>query len=333
MVSKGLIIGVVIIVIVVAALAVFLMPRLLRPHVIKPTPQLRTNVTTSKSTPPPPPPQEVALNNSLALLKGQYTVWMALNISITLNATSSGFYMTMPFAVINSSSIEVSYSNVTGLKLLVSGPATVTVLFPTRNTTQVLIGLAMFTNTTSLCTAVSPAMARLMNTTVPPGYTSALECTPMSKLSNVTAYVNYLWNGVIGNLTYIGNSTWNGQTTYCFATKEPVVLPLTSQFKSILPANATRNLVNATLSISITDLCLLESGYATLIQGTAVFSATILEPYNNQTLIPVTMGINAPFTASLINYTSTFDSQGFNALLKNPYIQAAPTMPIMQSGG
>ncbi|WP_460173437.1 hypothetical protein [Vulcanisaeta sp. JCM 14467] len=326
--SKGLIIGVVVIVIVVAALAGFLMPGLLRPHVTKSTPPLRTNVTTSKPTPPPPPPQEVALNNSLALLKGQYTVWMAMNVSITLNATSSGFYMAMPFAVINSSGIEVSYSNVTGLKLLISGPATVTVLFPTRNTTQVPIGLAMFTNTTSLCAAVSPAMARFTNTTVPPGYTSALGCTPMSELSNVTAYVNYLWNGVIENLTYIGNSTWNGQTTYCFATKEPVVLPLTSQFKSILPANATRNLVNATLSISITNLCLLESGYATSIQGAAVLSFTILEPYSNQTLVPAIANFNVSFTASLTNYTSAFDSQGFNALLKNPYIQAAQAISI-----
>ena len=296
-VSTGVLVGVVMVVAVVIIAAVMLIPRLLRPHT--------TRLITS-------PLQEIALNNSLALLKSQYTMWGSMKINIAVIITIKGLSLTVPAIYINSSNLEVSWTDIANKpKLYINGPATInytTSLFTSPETLRSQLVMGIYRNGSQLCAITGQPMAYKLSD-IPLNYTGLLTCGSIPNVQAISELATEIMYYVYGNLTYIGNEVWNGQTTYCFTTRKPVIMQLTQELPTLVGNNVTG--IKATLTVRINRLCLLENGIATYVKGSAAL--VVSSPKATSTVI-------IHITENLIRYTTVFDAQGFNALLSHPYI-------------
>ena len=326
-VSTGVLVGIVLAIVIVTVVAVLYIVPVLKPHP-RPTPtpaptpinttttSTTTNSTTTLPPPsPPPPPQEVALNNTLALMTGEYTAWYSIMVNASIIATSQGVTLKFPFLYLNTTRMEVSWSNTTGqYRLYFNGLVTMNYtrnLFAPPEHITTYIVFASYRNGTQVCTITGQPLAN-QTMGVPLNYTGALSCSPLP--SNTTVlheFKDVVVNNVIGNLTYIGNTTWGGEEAYCFATSQPVTVNVTQVLPTLLGINTTAMNITGLLVVNVTSLCLLESGIATYVQGSATL---VLQSQNATAMIPVY------FTLNLLNYTMSFDNQGFNNLLRNPYI-------------
>ena len=318
--STSLLVGIVIVAVVLVVAVLYLVPTLTRPKPAPsppptPTPVTTSNTSTTKPTPPPTPPQEVALNNTLALMTGEYTAWYSITVNASLIATAQGMTLSFPVLYLNTTRMEISWSNTTGqFELYFNGLITMNytrnLFAPPEQMTTYLV-FAAYRNGSQVCTATGQPLAN-QSMGVPLNYTSVLTCNPLPNNTAVLhVFKDVLINSIIGNLTYTGNTTWGGEAAYCFATSQPVTINVTQVLPTLLNTNTTAMNVTGYLVVNITNMCLLENGIVTNLGGTVVL---VLQSQNATAMIPV------DFTLNLLNYTMSFDNQGFNNLLRNPYI-------------
>jgi hypothetical protein len=121
--------------------------------------------------------------------------------------------------------------------------------------------------------------------------------------SNYSRYLLpfYTDEELLGNATYVGEGSWNGETTYCFASKIMAIEPSIT----ISPPNGT--IIGPPWSVITTNatICILGNGViASLIEYTY---AVPTQPSLSATTVTIT-------NETLISYSFTFNQQLFNQI-------------------
>jgi len=218
---------------------------------------------------------EIALSNAKKLLLSEnFTGTYYVTVTTQVNSrasTLSGISTTS-----RSPSINALVSNSTGLLMEFDGRvvhvnSTVVVWMHGDEVCQVLISIS----------------------NASPYNRTATFCIP----SNYSKYLLpfYVDEELLGNATYIGESSWNGETTYCFKSEITVSQPSITTGKTTTIGSPVTTVINAT------RLCILSNGVTA--------SATLYETsrLRHQSFATV-------INETLISYSFTFNQQLFSQI-------------------
>jgi len=124
---------------------------------------------------------------------------------------------------------------------------------------------------------------------------TATFCIP----SNYSRYLLpfYMDEELLGNATYVGEGSWNGETTYCFRSEIRMSEPLIT-----ITAGKTTIGSPITLIINATKICILSNG---VIASETVYEIGQLP--NHQSFVTI-------INETLISYSFTFNQQLFNQI-------------------
>lgn len=251
-----------------------------------------TTTTSSASTQSSSPAMEALWSLGNTTVK-QATLTYTGSVYITaLNASGPGATMeirinvpTVEFSYINESSSADYYiaANIT----ISSASQGISITMP------LMLGLEVSGNYSCLAFS-SPLIAR---------YTNGSAIKFCGEARNYTGVRLKVGNTKIfeGELSYIGSSTWNGQTTYCFQTVKPYTNTTNLRY---LFSNVTSAASFANASLSLSRMCLLSNGIPTTLLG----SLNITTPTPKSNIL-----INFDF--NLIGLSSTFDQAALNNLM------------------
>jgi hypothetical protein len=135
-----------------------------------------------------------------------------------------------------------------------------------------------------------------------PGSRITKYCIPYN---NYTRYLFpfYIAEELLSNATYVGEGSWNGKTTYCFASKVTAIEP------SITISSLNGTIIGPPWRVITTNatFCILGNGViASLIEYTYVVPT---QPSLSATTVTIT-------NETLISYSFTFNQQVFNQLMQ-----------------
>jgi hypothetical protein len=131
-----------------------------------------------------------------------------------------------------------------------------------------------------------------------PGSRITKYCIPYN---NYTRYFSLSFKELLDNATYVGEGSWNGETTYCFASKVTAIEP------SITISSLNGTIIGPPWRVITTNatFCILGNGViASLIEYTYVVPT---QPSLSATTVTIT-------NETLISYSLTFNQQLFNQI-------------------